>query len=119
MKTSVNKLSNDSYLIPPKHIAFPGGGGGEETFRRLGNRSFKFFLDYGKLKPDAKVLEVACGVGCMALPLTKYLSDKGEYYGFDLVKERIEWCQKAYKEKHPNFHFQVSDVYNKSYNTEE
>ena len=54
----------------------------------------------------------------MALPLTKYLSNKGEYYGFDLVKERIEWCQIAYQEKHPNFYFQLSDVYNKNYNSE-
>ena len=38
------------------------------------------------------MLDVGCGTGRMAVPLTGYLSDE-EYEGFDLMPEAIERCQ--------------------------
>lgn len=108
-----NKSKYD-YLIPPEDISFPGGGGNEA--HRIQKSFVKLFVKHGGLKPDHKVLDIGCGVGRMAIPLTDFLSDKGSYVGFDIVKNRIEWLQKAYKKKHPNFKFEFTDVYNKTYN---
>jgi SAM-dependent methyltransferase len=51
----------------------------------------------------------------MAVPLTEYLSSKGEYQGFDIVKNGIEWCQKKISSRYPNFHFRQVDIRNDLY----
>jgi SAM-dependent methyltransferase len=91
---------------------FVGGG----DFRRSGRRFVGFFREFGKLRPEERVLDVGCGVGRMAAPLTEYLSEKGSYEGFDIVREGIKWCQKAITHRFPNFRFRVADLYNKTYN---
>ena len=119
MQLTVNKTNEDQYLIPPDHIAFPGGGGSEaDNLKKVADNFLQYFLKYGNIKPDYKILEIGCGTGRMPIALTKFLSNQGEYHGFDIVKSRIEWCQEAYKVKHPNFNFQVADIYNKNYNPE-
>ena len=79
------------------------------AYKRIGNKFFRHFLDLGDLKPDERVLEVGCGIGRMAVPLTRYL-DGGEYEGFDVMPEAIEWCQRNISSKYPNFRFQVADI---------
>ena len=69
----------------------------------LGKEFFRFFLDIGKLKPGEKVLDVGCGLGRMAMPLTGYLKDGGSYEGFDIVAEGINWCKENISNKYPAF----------------
>lgn len=88
---------------------------GAVRFKRAGNKFLRYFLDLGELKPHERVLDVGCGIGRMALPLTGYLSS-GEYEGFDVVPSSIAWCQENITSRYPNFRFQVADVYNKEYN---
>jgi ubiquinone/menaquinone biosynthesis C-methylase UbiE len=97
---------------PPRRLIENIGGG---DFNGIGKEFFRHFLDIGKLKPDDCVLDVGCGCGRMAVPLTKYLSAKGGYWGFDIVEESIKWCQKHIGDDHRNFHFLVADVYNQFY----
>ena len=52
----------------------------------------------------------------MAIPLTSYLSEEGEYCGIDVTKKGIDWCQDRISPRFGNFHFQHSDVYNRQYN---
>jgi SAM-dependent methyltransferase len=100
-------------LKPSKGKAFFSVGA--KHFERKGNQFLQHFLDLGELKPDERVLDVGCGTGRMAVPLTGYLSS-GEYEGFDLMPDAIEWCQENITSEYPNFRFQVADVYNKEYN---
>ena len=85
-------------------------------FEKVGRDFFNYFLDLGKIKPDDYILDVGCGQGRMAAPLTKYLSEKGRYVVFDIRRQDIEWCQKKITPKHSNFRFQTADVFNKAYN---
>jgi SAM-dependent methyltransferase len=73
------------------------------------------FREVCNLKPNERVLDVGCGTGRIAYPLVSYLNGEGSYEGFDIMKDAIGWCQKAYR-KHPNFHFQLADIYNNEYN---
>src|SRR5439155_20602881 len=67
------------------------------------------------LKPPDCVLDVGCGCGRMAVPLVSFLSDQGQYWGFDIMRPGIEWCQKNIAARDPRFHFQLADVYNPAY----
>jgi SAM-dependent methyltransferase len=99
-------------LTPPRRLVEGIGGG---NFNQIGDEFFRYFLEVGHLHPDHSVLDVGCGCGRMAVPLTRFLSDKGGYWGFDIVEESIAWCQKNIGERHRNFHFLLADVYNKTY----
>jgi SAM-dependent methyltransferase len=72
--------------------------------------------DAGGLKPDHSVLDVGCGIGRVAIPMTQYLSRDGVYEGFDPVYRAIQHCQARITPSYPNFRFQVADLYNKTYN---
>ncbi|MGH2813232.1 MAG: class I SAM-dependent methyltransferase, partial [Actinomycetota bacterium] len=94
------------------HMIFVGGG----DFRKIGEEFFTYFVELGELKPNARVLDIGCGVGRMARPLTRYLSADGSYEGFDIVPSGIEWCREKICVRFPNFRFQVADIYNQVYN---
>lgn len=99
-------------LTPPRSLVEVGDG----EFKKVGEEFKKYFIELGHLKPDDRVLDVGCGNGRMAVPLTDFLSRRGEYWGFDIVKKGITWCQNHITPEFPNFHFQHCDIYNKSYN---
>jgi SAM-dependent methyltransferase len=52
----------------------------------------------------------------MAVPLTGYLTKEGSYWGFDIVKKGIDWCQTHITKEFEHFHFQHVNIYNKYYN---
>jgi SAM-dependent methyltransferase len=108
----VDELKKRDAMIPPRRMIFIGDG----DFEQIGNEFKKHFIELGNLQPDDRVLDVGCGIGRMAIPLTSYLSKEGEYWGFDIVKKGIEWCQRHISPKYDNFHFLHSDIYNKQYN---
>jgi SAM-dependent methyltransferase len=99
-------------MISPRSKIFIGQG----DFVKIGEEFKSHFIALGNLQPGDRVLDVGCGIGRMAIPLTGYLSGEGEYWGFDIVKSGIEWCRKRISSKHNNFHFLHSDIYNKHYN---
>ena len=107
-----NFPENTSDLIPPQEKIFVGDG----DFKEIGEIFLNYFIDLVKLKPNERVLDVGCGIGRIAIPLTKYLDKDGLYEGFDIVAEGINWCRKNISTKYPNFNFQLADVFNKSYN---
>jgi ubiquinone/menaquinone biosynthesis C-methylase UbiE/glycosyltransferase involved in cell wall biosynthesis len=106
------KLQGRDDLTPPRSMIFVGDG----DFKEIGEKYKGYFLELGHLKPDDRVLDVGCGIGRMAVPLARFLSPQGEYWGFDIVKKGIKWCRSHIVPKCPNFHFLHCDVYNKVYN---
>jgi SAM-dependent methyltransferase len=105
-------LGRRNPLTPPKGLIFFGGG----DFNKIGEEYFRYFVDLGGLKPNERVLDVGCGIGRMAVPLTNYLDARGSYEGFDVVPEGIAWCRENITSRYPNFRFRVADIKNKEYN---
>ncbi len=99
-------------LTPPKGRVFIGSG----DFKSQGNRILQQMNELGGLKPDDRVLDVGCGIGRLAVPLTQYLSANGSYEGFDIVKSGIRWCIKHVCPSYPNFNFKHIDLKNDLYN---
>jgi SAM-dependent methyltransferase len=63
-------------------------GGGFELF---GNIELALLQHFG-LRPDGYLIDVGCGSGRLAKPLTSYLS--GHYSGFDVVADLVEYARK-------------------------
>ncbi len=103
---------NHNELIPPEELMFIGKG----DFRLIGHEFVQLFTGLAGLRHDEAVLDVGCGVGRMAIALTKYLDERGTYEGFDIVKEGIEWCRENITPRYPNFNFQFADIFNQAYN---
>ncbi|MDM5238096.1 class I SAM-dependent methyltransferase [Bacillus cereus] len=110
----MSELEKEMTLLPPPELVLYVGG----DFKKVGNEFIKHFIKIGGLKSNEKVLDVGCGVGRMAVPLMSYLTDDGAYYGFDLFKEGITWCQNNIATMRNNFHFEHVDIYNHFYNPE-
>jgi ubiquinone/menaquinone biosynthesis C-methylase UbiE len=99
-------------LTPPKGLVFVGPG----DFKEIGTDLVQQIHTVCEIRPDDKILDVGCGIGRIAVPLTRILSEDGEYQGFDIVKRGIDWCNKNIHKKYPNFYFTHIDLKNDLYN---
>lgn len=98
-------------LLPPRRKGLPS------QIAAIGEKLVGAMIDPGGLHPDGAVLDLGCGPGRTAAPLTRYLDPAaGSYEGFDVMPESIRWCRRAISSKHPNFNFQLADLHNGQYN---
>ncbi|AYN03046.1 class I SAM-dependent methyltransferase [Flavobacterium sp. 140616W15] len=98
-------------MVPNKGDIFIGSG----DFVEQGKHHLKLLIEYAKLKPNHSVLDVGCGIGRVAVPLTNYLLADSSYEGFDLVKKGINWCKNNITINFPNFNFQHIPLNNDLY----
>lgn len=99
--------------LPPSERHFVGDG----DFRAIGAEFLRHFVRLGNLAPTDQVLDIGCGIGRMALPLTQWLKfGVGSYDGIDVVKDGIEWCAQTITPAYGNFHFHHLDYRNPVYN---
>ena len=90
---------------------------GDGDFRAIGAEFLGHFIRLGGLRPEHRVLDIGCGIGRMAVPLTQYLDvEKGRYSGIDPVEGGIAWCRRFITPVYPNFTFQRLDIAHKLYN---
>jgi SAM-dependent methyltransferase len=90
---------------------------GDGDFRAIGAEFLGYFIRIGGLREDSRVLDIGCGIGRMAVPLTQYLDPQASRYdGIDPVEGGIGWCQRTITPAYPNFAFQRLDVAHELYN---
>jgi SAM-dependent methyltransferase len=97
--------------LPPMRLRFVGSG----DFVEIGCEMLAVLVTYGNLPRHARILEIGCGVGRVALPLTTYLGADATYDGFDVVRKAVAWCRKRITNEHPNFRFHHVTVRNTLY----
>src|SRR5947209_5113048 len=93
-------------LRPPRWLLHAAAAGSAA----LGERFLGHFRRLAGLRPDEAVLDVGCGVGRMALPLTRYLGPEGGYLGFDVLRPAVRWCRRRITPAFPRFRFAHADV---------
>lgn len=79
-----------------------------------GHRSLQLCKKVIGLKPHEQVLEIGCGTGRLAAPLSLYLS-QGHYTGVDVSAPSIQWAQENLAPLRRNCRFLHLDVRNGMY----
>jgi SAM-dependent methyltransferase len=109
------QLRRNRFLpVPPPELTFCGDG----DYRAIGTEFLGHFVRLAELRADERVLDIGCGIGRMAVPLTQYLSDAAGYVGLDVVHDGIAWCQQTISVRYPNFDFRHLDLHHPLYNPE-
>ncbi len=98
--------------LPPLRKSFVGAG----DFRATGRHLAELVARLGDLEPGHRVLDIGCGIGRVALALTRHLGPGGSYEGFDVVPASIRWCRRHITGRDPRFRFTRAAVYNSEYN---
>lgn len=112
MLDAADWLRGGSDLRPPRRLL----GEDYSEFTRIGEEFRGYFVELAGLTPDSAILDVGCGPGRMAVPLTSHLSPAGRYEGFDVVSEEVRWCREHLTPRFPHFRFRHVDVRNERYN---
>jgi SAM-dependent methyltransferase len=92
-------------LMPPRKLLSQVPG----DFVSVGREFTAYFRNLGHLQPDQRVLDIGCGPGRMAIPLTAFLSGEGSYEGVDNWSEAVEWCSKNITPRFGKFGFRTID----------
>jgi SAM-dependent methyltransferase len=109
----LRQVAKNRFLPAPPASLMPGSDG---DFRETGAEFLGHFISHGGLAPNERVLDIGCGVGRMAVPLTQYLDDAGSYDGVDIVAPGIAWCRATITPVYPRFRFHHLDLTHPLYN---
>jgi SAM-dependent methyltransferase len=113
LETLLKSIERNRFLPEPDpEKVFVGDG----NYRAIGTEYLGHYVRIGGLKTTDRVLDIGCGIGRMAVPLTQYLDETASYEGIDPVNEGIEWCVQNVSRIYPNFRFCRLDVAHELYN---
>lgn len=114
MNTAVETFRFHEFDIPIPLLNLTGGG--VETFELISQQHIASLRKFIDLSWRDNVVEIGCGIGRDAIPLTKILSPSATYLGTDIIKPSIEFCQAQIAARYPNFNFAHFDVDDKLHN---
>jgi ubiquinone/menaquinone biosynthesis C-methylase UbiE len=104
----------DGYQIPIGLLNLTGGG--PDQFHVISQYHIAALQEVAPLRPEMNILEIGCGIGRDAIPLTKILSKNGSYLGIDISQESITWDSENITARFPNFRFICHDIKEPWYN---
>jgi SAM-dependent methyltransferase len=102
-------------LVPPRRLLVQTSSPSRWEFVSAGRVSLEC-CRLGGLRPDDRFLDIGCGVGRVAIPLTGYLGGDGTYVGVDLWPEGVAWCTSAITPRYPHFTFHLLDLHHNRFN---
>lgn len=79
-------------------------------FHGTGRDQLEFLVEMAGLQPSHRVLDIASGIGRLAIPLAAYLDETGSYDGFDISPDMVDWCKSKISVGKPNFTFQLANI---------
>jgi SAM-dependent methyltransferase len=112
--SDVELFSYDGYEMPVHLVHLTGAG--PETFDSVAQHHKASLQQTVGIEPHHSIVEIGCGIGRDAIPLSKILSSEGRYLGVDIIKPSIDWCAGNISIRHPNFRFTHYDVKDQLHN---
>lgn len=101
------------YELPVPLVCMTGGG--PETFDSISAAHVSELVKYLGLHSQSRVLEIGCGIGRDAIPLTQVITE-GRYDGIDIIGESIGWLSANVTPDHPHFRFHHFDIADQLHN---
>jgi len=98
---------------PPAHLV---AGVGRGDFWQNGFHLVELIERFTSLRPDDHILDVGCGLGRLAWPVSRELGERGTYNGIDTVPEYVGWCTTGLGLDPARFSFHLADIYSSFYN---
>lgn len=108
--------TREEMASPPDPPANLMGGIGAGDFWQTGNAIAGLTMATAGLYASDRILDVGCGMGRVALPLSRLLDQRGSYDGFDTSREYIDWCERNLPLDSARFHFRHFDIRSSHYN---
>jgi SAM-dependent methyltransferase len=105
-------VANKFVPVPPSHRNQSGSTHG--GFLEMGFVLLQAMVREG-LSETSDVLDIGCGVGRVALPMTQFLRPEASYFGLDINLSAISWCHEYITQLYPNFEFAVVNAQNPHY----
>lgn len=110
LRTQLNSLPLPP--VAPKELQFPI----QNNFYDRAIEGVYSLIKHAGLQPNHRVLDFGCGIGRLASPLVKYLTEEGSYVGLEVNAKAVEWCAENISAVASNFAFHHIDVFNDWYN---
>lgn len=104
--------------VPPRGYIYTGSPSGSKDFIAQSKQQLYLLQHEIQLRPDNAVLDIGSGIGRTAISLTEFLSSKGSYEGFDVVRKGVDWCNSRIGRDYSNFNFTYVPLFNDLYNKE-
>ncbi len=98
---------------PPSDLL---SGVGLGDFWTTGRDQVALIGELAALAPSDRVLEIGCGLGRIAWPLSGRLDRRGRYAGLDTAWPYVDWCNRNLGLNPSRFWFHHLDVANTTYN---
>ena len=100
--------------LPPVEMMNVIGSFDASHFRANMLQFFNEFYWRRLLSPNSHVLDLGCGCGRLAMPISMLL-ESGKYYGIDVWKDGIEWCRSNISARRPAASFYLAEANNNYY----
>lgn len=100
--------------LPPTQLMNKIGSDDADHFVGVMTGLFREIVDRFQLQPDARVLDIGCGCGRMAIPFAFFLHG-GRYVGVDVWRAGVDWCQQHIAAGQTGFAFECLDSANNYY----
>ena len=111
---AAKKFSYAGYELPVDLVQLTGGG--PESFAVISDSHISALRKFIGIRSSDVFLEIGCGIGRDAIPLTQILEPNGSYTGVDIIKRSIDWCQQNISARYSNFNFIHYDVRDQLHN---
>ena len=106
-------VEHHGYRIP-RHLAWRTGR--LDRFREVSDEHLDALTRFAGLGAARDVIEIGCGVGRDAIPLTGILPEDGSYLGIDIIRPSIDWAVANITPRAPRFRFVHFDVADRQHN---
>ncbi|MFD0463228.1 methyltransferase domain-containing protein [Microvirga aerilata] len=83
-------------------------------FKRNMTQVFSELYWRGLLSTSSNVVDIGCGCGRLALPISRLLKE-GRYYGVDVWSEGVDWCKAKIESEYQNCSFYTIKAENNYY----
>jgi SAM-dependent methyltransferase len=110
-------ISYQGVTLPANHLRLCGAEFQDDAYYLASSqREVERLRTYCGLTAESRLLDVGCGVGRLAIGLSRQPGTLKHYQGIDVSPASIAWCQRHIAPRAPGFDFTHIDARNSRYN---